>query len=176
MRLQSLVRASGLAALACALGCGHEGPTGPTISLSQAEVVTLADEVGDLMPTPLVDAPGPINATAACPGGGNISAAGSVGATNTTVTLDMTYTFTSCKSAHYTVSGPLRVRGSASSTATELSLQARFTGTVAVGTSDGRSGNCGVDFTVSTTVGQSTANPTYTISGSACGVNVSGTR
>jgi hypothetical protein len=70
-RLQSLVCTSGFAALACALACsGHENLTGPTISLSQAEVVTLADEVGDLMPTPLVDAPGPINASAACPGGG----------------------------------------------------------------------------------------------------------
>jgi hypothetical protein len=146
------------------------------MGLSQAEIVTLADEVGDLMPTPLVDAPGPVNASAACPGGGSISAAGSLSATSTTVTLDATYTFDSCKSAHYTVSGPLRVQGSATSTGTQLSMQASFKGTVAVSTSDGRSGNCGVDFTVSTTVGQGTANPTYTISGSACGVNVSGTR
>ena len=177
MRLQSLVCASGFAALACAFGCsGHENPTGPTVSLSQAEVVTLADEVGSLMPSPNLGTPGSTNASAACPGGGSISATGSYSATSTTATLDVTYAFNSCKSTHYTVSSPLRVRGSATSTGTQLSMQASFKGTVAVSTSDGRSGNCGVDFTVSTTVGQSTANPVYTISGTACGVNVSGTR
>ncbi len=177
MRFTSLVHASGLIALAYAVACsGHDNATGPLIGLSQSEVASLADEASALMPSPNLSGSGSTSASADCPGGGSISANGTYSATATTGTLDLTYTFDACKGTLYTVSGPLRIQGTATGTATALSMQASFKGTLAVSTTDGRSGNCIVDFTVATTITQGTVTPTYTVSGSACGVNVSGTR
>ena len=90
-----------LVALGLSVGaCGSKDATGPTISLSLEEVQALASELGGAMSSMSLSlrarlgpafsiVPGssmsttiPINATAACPGGGSASAAGTAKTTS----------------------------------------------------------------------------------------------
>lgn len=178
----------GLSAAAC-----KNDTTGPSISLSQAEVSQLFSEVSDAMSSVTMGfivtqsgggpamslRPGPglstmpgVSATVNCPSGGSVSASGNFSGT-TTVGFDVTFSFSSCKTTNFTVGGSLRFFGSASETQTTISLTETVRGTLNVNASNGRSGSCAIDFTI--TVSGSPANPTITASGMVCGINASGT-
>jgi hypothetical protein len=181
-----------LAVLLSSGACGGKDATGPGISLSLEEVFTLAGELGSVMNTytalsvrsglnaMLRSAPArgpaaatPISAKASCPGGGTTSLAGSYDGT-TTVTANATVSYDGCKTAHFTTSGSFRADAGATSTATNAAAQGSVSGTLTVSTADGRSGACVIDLTINISMGQ-TGNPVTTISGRACGANVSGT-
>jgi hypothetical protein len=193
MRSKLIATVAALVASLSVGACGSRDATGPTISLSLEEVYALANELGGVMnsmslslrasgssafsilPGPGFSAAGPITSTARCPGGGTASATGSYSGT-TTVTADVTLTYSGCKTAHYVTSGSVRASASATSTETTASGQATVGGTLRVTASDGRSGTCEVDFTATGSASASQANrPAFTISGAACGANVSGT-
>jgi hypothetical protein len=167
--------------------------TGPSISLSQAEVSQLFSEVSDAMSSvnmgfivsqsaggPAISLrPGPnlspmpgVSATVSCPNGGTASAVGNFSGT-TAISFDVTVGFSACKTTNFTVGGALRFFGSASQTQTTFSLTETVRGTLNVNASNGRSGSCAIDFTI--TVSGSPANPTIAASGMVCGINASGT-
>lgn len=186
--IPTTVLALGLSLTAC-----KSDSTGPSVSLSQAEVSQLFTEVSSALSSVNIGfivsqnaggpalslRPGPdlspmpgVSATVSCPGGGSASATGSFSGT-TTVSFDVTFGFSACKTTNFTVGGSLRFFGSASSTATSLSLSETVQGTLTVNASGGRSGSCAVNFTV--TVSGPLATPTVTATGTVCGVNASGT-
>jgi len=193
MRPIRIAPVAALLALTLSAGaCGSKDATGPSISLSLEEVYALAGELGSVMntynaasvraglgalrsaaPARGVAAVTPFNATANCPGGGTTSVTGSYEGT-TTVTADATFSYSDCKTAHYTTSGSFRANATATSTATTATAQGTVGGTLTVVTLDGRSGACVVDLTVTMTMGQ-TGNPVTAVSGTACGAKVSGT-
>jgi hypothetical protein len=167
--------------------------TGPSISLSQSEVAQLFTEISDAMSSvnmgfivgrstggPAISLrPGPnlspmpgINATVTCPNGGSASAVGSVSGT-TTVNFDVTFGFSACKTTSFTVGGSLRFSGSVASTATTLTMTETVRGTLTVNASNGRSGSCAVDFTI--TMSDAPSGSTVTASGTVCGIKASGT-
>jgi hypothetical protein len=191
MKATRIAAVTALVALGLSVGaCGSKDVTGPTISLSLEEVYALANELGSTMsslslslrarlgpafsivPGSSMSPTSPINATVSCPDGGNASAAGSYGGT-TAVTADVTLTYTGCKTAHYLTNGSIRVTGSGTSTPTDASGQATVSGALTVTTSDGRAGSCEIDFTV-TGSASGADTPAFTMSGRACGANVSG--
>jgi hypothetical protein len=184
--------ATALAMVLAAGACVSKDATGPGISLSLEEVVTLAGELGSVMntysalsvrsglsavlraaPARSVAVATPIGAKADCPGGGTTSLGGSYDGT-TTVTANATVRYDGCKTAHYTTSGSFRADASATSTATNATAQGTVNGTLTVSTVDGRSGACVIDLTVNMTMGQA-GKAVTTVSGSACGANVSAT-
>ena len=193
MRSKRMASAATALAMVLAVGaCGTKDATGPGISLSLEEVLSLASELGTVMntytalsvrsglsavlraaPARSVAAAIPINAKANCPGGGTTSLAGSYDGT-TTVTANATVSYDGCKTAHFTTSGSIRADASATSTATNATAQGSVSGTLTVSTVDGRSGVCLIDLTVNMGMGQS-GKAVTTVSGSACGANVSGT-
>jgi hypothetical protein len=192
--MQSARRSAATALVAVSVAvaaCGSKDATGPAINLSLEEVRALATELSGAMnamnvgfrtsgssvfsivPGPNFSAMGPINSTVNCPGGGTASAAGTSGGT-TALTADVTLTYASCKTAHYLTNGSVHASGNGTSTATSASGQAAAQGTLKVTVSDGRSGTCAIDISASASVTQTTQ-PTYTVSGTACGANVGGT-
>ena len=191
MKPMRIAVVTALVALGLAVGaCGSRDATGPTISLSLEEIYALADELGGALRSmslslrasgaltfsivhgPSLASTGPIDATASCPDGGNVSAAGSYSDT-TAVTADVTLTYTGCKTAHYLTSGSVRATGSGTSTPTASSGQAAVAGALTVTASDGRTGVCEIEFTV-TGSASGAGTPAFTVSGRACGANVSG--
>lgn len=170
----------GLAMLCCGLGlvtaCGGDaGATGPRIALSQTELFTLADELsGAMSPSSLPGlGAGDLGSSIACPNGGTASSAGSYTGTSS-VTAGATVTFSGCRTTHYTTDGSLRVTAAATSSPSgTTAVEARAAGTLQVTTSDGRSGSCPVDVSASTAA-SGTATPLVQVTGSACGINVSG--
>jgi hypothetical protein len=191
MQAARMSAAAALVAVGAAVAaCGSKDATGPAISLSLEEVRGLASELSGAMnamnvnfrtggssvfsivPGPSFSVTGQINTTVSCPGGGTASAAGTSGGT-TTLTADVTLTYTNCKTAHYLTNGSVHATGNGTTTATSASGQSTAQGTLKVTASDGRSGTCAIDLSASASMTQ-TSQPTYTVSGSACGANVSG--
>ena len=191
MRSMRIVSAT-LLALSLPAGACSKDVTGPTISLSRAEVVLLATDLFDLQnatPTSLragssaafsiVRGPRflvnlPVDVTVTCPGTGTASTTGNVDSTSTTLNVDLTLTFNACKTTHFTTGGSFRVTGAATVTQTAFSLQATLAGTLSVKAADGRSGACGINVQV-TASASPTVPETTTVSGTACGVSVNGT-
>lgn len=178
--------------LGLSVACSKDA-TGPTINLSQAEVTQLLGEVSaaistvnmgftvarntggpaiPLVPDPFRSPATNIGATVDCAGGGTVSAAGSVSGT-ATINFDVTFAFNACKTTNYTVGGSLRFFGSASTTPTTVALTETMRGTLTVRATDGRSGSCAVDFTMS--VNGPPTGPTVTASGTVCGFRASAT-
>ncbi len=175
MRSNRIAAATALVALSLGSGaCASKDATGPSIGLSQEEVFNLAGELGNVMTSAnLVSLqPGPIHMTVGCVNGGTAAANGSYAGT-TTVTADVTLGYDGCRTAHYATSGSVRVTGGGVSTDSSLAANATFAGTLSVVTSDGRSGSCEIELTVTAGVSQ-TEQLAYTVTGAACGVNVSG--
>lgn len=196
MRTQRITTALA-ATLALSLGagaCGTKDATGPAISLTQEDVFRLADELGSVMsnytvtaslraamrslraaaPMRAAAASVPVNASAACPGGGSTSLSGSYDETATTATATATFSYSGCKTAHFTTDGSFSGSGEATTTQTALTAHATLSGTLSIVTTDGRTGSCRVDVVADVTEAAS-GKTTYTLSGSACGVDVSQT-
>ncbi len=179
-----------LALVLSANACGN--PTGNTITLTQAEVSEVFAEMSAalssggginlsrttqagpvLQPAPIVSsaAAGDINATVSCTGGGSVNVAGTVnGAGTSSASFDLTESFNSCKTTHFTVGGSLRYTGSISTSPTSLTFQETTKGDLSVSHTDGRSGNCHIDFSVNGSFNSGTGTGTVTASGTICGV------
>ncbi len=185
------------AAAALALGtwaCSGKEGLGPSVSLSQEEVYQLADELGTVMvnynsvaslramlgalraagPARAIAAAVPFNGSAACVSGGTTTVSGSYDETATTLSASATFSYSGCKTAHFTTDGSFSGNANATATQTTVTAHATFGGTLHVATTDGRSGTCLIDAAVDLTETQTGA-ITYVISGTACGVAVSQT-
>jgi hypothetical protein len=154
--------------------CAAKDATGPAIALSQEEVFGLAGELSDAMTSASVPlASGSFQTSADCANGGTVTISGSDTQTDASVAADVTFAFNGCRTAHYTTSGSLRITGGATSTDTVVTAEAAGSGSLGVTAADGRSGDCQVNLTVTTTVAP--AGPSaVTVRGTACGVDVGG--
>jgi hypothetical protein len=186
MRLTRLVPATALVAAGLYAGGCKKETTAPSVSLSQSEVGQLMTDLGTVMglfnfgfiregvaghgsliflaPRAGFSVAGPINGSVNCPSGGTARAAGSSSGT-TTLTFDVTYTFSGCMTTNYTIGGSFRRNGSY--TASPYSDSETVTGTLSVNASGGRSGNCTMNFTWNGN------NVTSTATGTICGVSAS---
>ena len=185
------------AVLAVSLGagaCASKDVTGPAITLTVEEVYQLADELGTVMSTynttaslramaSALRAAGPVRAaaasvpfkaSAACVGGGTTSVSGGYDEGATTASANATFSYSGCKTAHFTTDGSFSGLGTLTASQTLVTAHATFSGSLRVATSDGRSGSCPIDVTVDVTMAQTGAT-TYVISGSACGTAVNQT-
>jgi hypothetical protein len=188
--------AAALAVALSSLACGSKDSTGPNIALSLEELGTLATELSSVMMggTVTVGAPvarrmslalarvkaaaTPFNSSWSCPLGGTASIASTFD-TSTTVTTeamsgDATLNYSNCKTAHYTTSGSFHATGSDSVTQASETVKLTAGGNLTVSALDGRSGACAIDLTMNASA-SGTANPMYVVSGSACGVKLTGT-
>jgi hypothetical protein len=190
MRLTPIVPAAALALGLFASACKKDS-TSPTIALTQTEVSELFAELSaaldsaninfsrvgrgpmfSVFPGPSFSAMPSVSVTANCPAGGNVSVMGSASSTTTSETFDITEAFNSCKTTHFTVGGSIRATGSFTYTQTSISGNEAVKGSLSVNATDGRSGSCPIDFSV-TFVGTS-GSPTITTSGTICGISASG--
>ena len=185
-----------LAVALVSLACGSKDSTGPDIALSLEEIGTLATELTGVMvggsvtfgapaarPMSLAlarvrAAATPFNSSWSCPLGGTASIASTYD-TATTATVvamsgDATLSYSSCKTAHFTTSGSIHAAGSDSVTQASEAMKLTAGGNLTVNTLDGRSGVCAIDLTMNASA-SATANPEYVVSGSACGVKLTGT-
>ena len=180
-----------LAAALAGMACNKE-PTSPSLSLSLEELGTLVTELGNVMsvgtsvalPAPpirriglawtrLAAAATPFNASWSCPAGGTASIASTFDTSATAMSGDATLSYASCKTAHYTTSGAIHATGADTLAQTSEALHLSATGTLDVTTLDGRSGACPIDLTmIAHVVGSAT--PVYQVTGSACGVSLTG--
>ncbi len=184
---------AGLALALAAGGCGAKDAMGPNLSLSLEEVGTLAQELSAVLTSVnivgapsvrgglaqaararIVGAGSAFDTTANCPGGGTGAIAGSYDTTATTMSADAKLTYTGCRTAHYTTSGSIQANGTYTLAATLETIQAKTSGELSVTTVDGRSGICAVDLTLNATAAPY-SQPVYVVTGSACGLNLSGT-
>ncbi len=191
MRITRFAPVLGLALVAAACS-SDKGPTTPatTITMTDAEVTQLFTEVGSvfdslsgivlnrtanvpngplmsIVPGPNFSALGNISGSGPCPAGGTASVSGNAGGTAPTMTFDVTATFSGCKTTNFTVGGSFRETGSINTSTFAGSVT--VTGSLSVSTTDGRSGSCGMNFTVTFTSMSATA------TGTICGRNASGT-
>jgi len=198
MRFQRIpTAAAALLALLLSLSagaCGSKDATGPAIGLTLEEVYQLADELGAVMnnynataslrtamasiraagPVRAAAASVPFKASAGCPGGGTTTVSGGYDEGATTTSASATFSYSSCKTAHFTTDGSFSGNGEVTATQTTVTAHATFGGTLSVETADGRSGACPIDVTVDVTM-TPTGATTYVISGSACGAKVNQT-
>lgn len=110
-----------------------------------------------------------ISQTNNCNNGGSVAVSGTDNVTSSTDNFDITTSFNGCKTPHFTVGGSLEFKGSATDNGSTFSLSLTVNGTLDVNTSDGRSGSCPINFTVSGDQNSVTA------SGTICGVSANGT-
>lgn len=188
-------RIAPVAALALALSagaCGGKEATGPNIGLSLEEVSTLAQELGNVFgavsPISALVRKGPMaailgrvtaatlpfNQTAGCPGGGTATVAGTLDTTATAMSANAAFTYTNCRTAHFTTSGSFQASGTYTNAQTTQNVHLTAGGTLSVTALDERSGICIIDLTLDGNQPQA-GNPVFGVRGSACGVNVSGT-
>ena len=173
MRTARIFSAAALGLLGLAPGaCGSKDATGPNISLSQGEVASLGQEIGNVIDY-FDPYPGSFDASHSCPVDGSVRATGSLAVADSVLTLNATLTFDGCRTAHYTANGPMTVTGGAVAGRAALSFSGVFRGSLGVATQDGRTGACPVDFTVSGSELQ-TGPVQLTVTGTACGQGVGG--
>ena len=188
--------ATALAVALLSVACGTRDSTGPNIALSLQEIGTLATELTSVMMGGPVafGAPAarrisralararaaatPFNSSWSCPLGGTASIASTYDTATTATAVamsgDATLSYSSCKTAHFTTSGSFRAFGSDSVTRTSESAKLTAGGSLTVNALDGRSVVCAIDLTMSASASGPT-NPVYVVSGSACGVTLTGT-
>ena len=185
---------AGAAVLSILAGaCGTKDATGPNITLSLEEVSVLGQELAAVMGGPVVFSPpavaGPVarrilgrvlgaatpfNFSWNCALGGSASVASTYDTTATQLSGDATLSYSSCKTAHYTTTGSFHANGTDTITGSSETLHLTAGGSLDVTALDGRSGVCPIDITVNAT-GSTGANPVVTVTGSACGVTLTGT-
>jgi len=158
-----------------AAACGGNEAAGPGIALSREEVIGLASELGDAIRTvavPGLDS-GLLDGAAPCRNGGSATSAGSYAGADTVIG-DATVTLSACRTTSYTASGPLHVTATVAGVrSATTTVTVHVTGTLQVSAADGRSGSCAVDVGAATAA-SGTATSLVQVSGTACGVNVSG--
>ena len=198
MRSQGTTTAASAAlALLLSLGagaCSSRDATGPAISLTPEEVYQLAGELGAEMnnyiataslraarasiraawPARAAAASVPLSGSAVCLGGGTTTMTGSYDEGTTTTSANATFSYSGCKTAHFTTDGSFSGSGEVTATQVTTTGHATIGGMLHVGTADGRSGTCPIDVTVDVTTTRTGA-MTFVISGSACGVTVNQT-
>jgi len=194
MKTRRIAAVSAFGALAILAGsCGTKDATGPTIRLTVEEVFALAGELGAVMnsyaaasvrsamsgahaggPARSVAPSTAFRATASCTAGGSTTVAGSYVESTSSASANATFSYDNCKTVHYITDGSLSATGGLIIGQTGVMGQATAGGTLTVSTADGRSGSCAIDVTVNIT-GDFGGNTTYVVSGTACGVKVSGT-
>jgi len=187
--------AAALAVALLGLGCGSKDATGPNIALSLEEIATLGTELTSVMVggpvtfgAPAVRrfslslararaAATPFNSSWACPLGGTASIASTYDTATTAAVVamsgDATLSYSGCKTAHFTTGGSFHAFGSDSVTQTSEVIKLTAGGSLTVNTLDGRSGACAIDLTMHAST-SGTATPQYVVSGSACGVTLTG--
>jgi hypothetical protein len=189
--------ATALAVALLSFACGSKDSTGPDIALSLEEVGTLATELSDVMfggRLVIVGAPvagrlslamarvrsaaSPFNGSWSCPLGGTASIASTYDTASTATVVamsgDATLSYSGCKTAHFTTSGSFHAFGSDSVTQASESAKLTAGGSLTVNALDGRSGVCAIDLTMNGSASGPTS-PVYVVSGSACGVKLTGT-
>src|SRR5690242_3360386 len=190
MRISRVLAGATVAMGLAVAGCGDStGGGASTVTISNTEALEMWTEVGEAisagfsasasrqggpalsrMSLPELDKLVTINASANCPSGGTVGISGSETANGATgASFDFTLAFTTCKTTHFTLGGSMEYKGSETFTSqTSFNISYTVTGSVTVSASDGRSGTCGFDFTV--TVSASGGSPTATVSGTFCGL------
>jgi hypothetical protein len=110
-----------------------------------------------------------INASVSCPGGGSATFTGNDLSSATSINLDITVTFATCRTAHYQVDGKFRETVTGSFGGQNDSYQAKLAGDLTVRVlSDSRTGTCHMDITDTITATSSTA------TGTICGQSAAG--
>jgi len=192
MHLTRLFPAAAAAVALTLTATGCKDSTGTTITLTPTEAAELSGEIGQalsgggiaLNQISVIEPPmlafgssgpaGPITVTVNCVGGGTVGVSGSTTGTSSSATFDVTETFNACKTAHFNVGGSLHLTGNFSSSQSTFTFQETVKGSLSVQhLTDGRSGNCGIDFTVNGSINQSTGAVTVSASGNVCGINAS---
>jgi hypothetical protein len=166
-------KAAAIVLVAMVLGCG----SGDTLSMSDTQAV-LATSYGSLTNTlsqqvsTTTSGTTSVNATVACASGGSATVIGSATAncpTSTTCTYDVSVnaTFSGCTANGVTVDGQLTVKLNGS----ETSFTESVDGSIQASRSGQTLGTCAIN--VGVVASQSGGTTTVTVSGSACGQNVS---
>jgi hypothetical protein len=191
MRFGKLVPFSALALAFTVGACGDSTGSGSnTITMTNAESLELWAEIGNALSgadfsasraggpslsrafVPSFNKQVSINATVNCTtggsGGGSVSVSGTADATATGETFNITETFNACKTTHFTLGGSVDYSGSVTSSASSFNFSLTVKGDISVSATDGRSGNCNMNFTV--TESGTLQAPTITVSGTICGV------
>jgi hypothetical protein len=192
MRFARLIPAASVVLALGVAGCGDSTSGGAsTVTITNTEALEMWSEVGDAigsafaqgsasrmggpalsrMSLPELDKLVSINVSANCPSGGTVGVSGSENATGTTgASFDFTLAFTTCKTTHFTLGGSLEYKGSETASASSFNISYTVTGSVTVTATDGRTGTCGFDFTVTVTSGANASNATVSVSGTFCGL------
>lgn len=184
MRLSKLVSCASLGLALAVGGCGDAAGGGTPISLNTTEVSQLFSEIFSIfdqadisaqraapglllsrVPRITLDRQVTITDNINCANGGTAAFSGTEASDASS--LDVTVTFTGCKTTHYTVGGTFHEALSV----TSAKITVTGDGTLDVTTADGRSGSCTIDFEVSITL--SGNSESVVVTGTVCGVNAS---
>jgi hypothetical protein len=176
-----------LAAFAALLTLSCSDSTGPTIALTDEEVGQLFVVIsslsggvdgGGLLPPPMRPAGAPngttstVTLTSDCEGGGTVSLSGTATENTTSASFDITESFATCTSDPFTIAGSLRYTGNITApNDSTFTLNATMKGGIDVTHTDGRSGRCPINFTMTLSINGQEIN--VNSSGTICGRNAS---